>query len=226
VVEEVVLPDRAHVGVDALADLAAELLQRRALPLRRGLDDLRVQARLDAESAGELDRRARPVPVEHVVDAALAGADEGDLDELEVQRLRHPLLHVVLDHVECTHALLRRQQRLVVGREDLGDLGVGADARAGQVCLLVLRHGITSRKPTGVRYVERVRLEWTRKRGGYQGSPWRARLMKAPGAPFFPIREGPSGVLGLATTALRAHPTEEDACDAPRWPLSSSPRSP
>ena len=52
-IEEVVLAHRAHVGDDALADLAVELLERQPLPFGRRLHDLGAEARLDAEAAGK-----------------------------------------------------------------------------------------------------------------------------------------------------------------------------
>src|SRR5512142_188342 len=63
VIEEIVLPDRAHVGADALAGLAFELGQRHALPLRGRLNDLRLDTLFEPEPAGEFHRRARTIAV-------------------------------------------------------------------------------------------------------------------------------------------------------------------
>jgi hypothetical protein len=140
VVEEVVLAHGAHVGVDAFADLAAELLQRPALPLRRRLDHLRLDRPLETEPGGELDRRARAVAVEHVVHAAVAVDDQGDLHELQIQLLGEILLDVALDRVERPHRLHGVENRGVVGGEDLLHFLIRADSRAREVCLLVGRH--------------------------------------------------------------------------------------
>jgi hypothetical protein len=181
VVEEVVLADRLHVGVDALARLATELAERDALPLRRRLHDLRVEPLLQAQPARELHGRARAVPVQHVVDAALPRHDERHLDHLEVQLLAEAVLDEALDLMERLHPFQGPQERLVVGGEDALHLLVGADPRTRQVCLLV-RH---RRSFLAARGISRVRLPVTDDRAPQA----RSRAIAIPeSAPVRPVR--------------------------------------
>ena len=138
-VEEVVLTDRAHVGDDALADRAVELLQRHPLPLRGRLHHLRAQSRLDAEAAGESDRGAGTVAIEIVVHAALLGDDQRHFDAEEVELAAEAVFDEALDCGNGLLSLLAVEQRGVMIRQDLGDLLIGADAGAGEIGLLVVR---------------------------------------------------------------------------------------
>ena len=77
VIEEIVLAHGPHVGADSLAGLHVELLQRHALPLGRGLDDLGVDRMLVVVVGDvELNGRAGAVAVEHVVHAAFDVDDQ------------------------------------------------------------------------------------------------------------------------------------------------------
>ena len=143
-VEEVVLAHGAHVGADTLPDLALELPQGHPLPLGRRLHDLGVDALLEAEPAGELDRRARAVAVEVVVDPALAVDDQRHLDHLEVELLAEVVLDGALDLEEGLLRVQAVEQGGVVRWKDLLHLRVRADAGSGQVRPLV-RH--RSRSP-------------------------------------------------------------------------------
>ena len=155
VVEEVVLAHRAHVGHQPLAHLHPELLQRHPLPLRRRLHDLRLDRMIETETAREIDRRARPVAVEIVVDAALPAHDERHLHPDQVELPAQPVLDVPLRRRDGDLRLLRVQQRPVVLRQDLLDFLVGADARSCQVGLLV-RH--TSIPRPGAAFASKLRL--------------------------------------------------------------------
>jgi hypothetical protein len=89
VVEEVVLAHGAHVGAQLFTHLAVKLLQSDPFPLGGSLDDLRVDGMLiPIVRDVELDWRARPVPVEHVVDAALHIDDQRNLDHHEFNSLQ------------------------------------------------------------------------------------------------------------------------------------------
>ena len=148
VVEEVVLAHGPHVGEEALAGLHPELGERRPLPLRRGLDDLgvdrvRVAVVRDVEPHG----RARAVAVEVVVDAARGVHDQRHLHERQVQLLAEAVLDQPLGAVERLHRLLRREQRRVVVRQHLLELGVVADPRACEVGFL--GNGHRSSDPCG-----------------------------------------------------------------------------
>ena len=97
VVEEVVLAHGAHVGADAFAGLAVELLQRHPLPLGSGLHHLGVDGVLVAIVGDvELDRGARSVAVEIVIDAALLVHDERHGDHLQVQFVAEVFFDVAL----------------------------------------------------------------------------------------------------------------------------------
>ena len=132
-VEEVVLADRAHVGVDAFADVAAVLLQGEPLPLRRRLHDLCVHPRADAEPAREVNRRARAVAVKVVIHAAFFLDDERHLHQLQVQGLGEAVLDVALYRVDRALGFLVVENRPVVYRQDLVDCVVGTDAGASEV---------------------------------------------------------------------------------------------
>ena len=86
VIEEIVLAHGAHVGADTLTNFAIELLERDAFPLGRGLHHLRVDGMQVAIIRDmELNRRARPVTIEHVVDTALYIHDERHFDHHQVE---------------------------------------------------------------------------------------------------------------------------------------------
>ena len=148
-VEEVVLAHRAHVGDEPFAGLHPELLQRDPLPLRRRLDDLRVDRVLAVVVRDvERDGPARAVAVEVVVHAALGVDDERDLDPHEVQLAAEAVLDVPLDGRDRALRLLRVEKRRVVVRQDLLQLLVVADARTGEVGLLVENFGLVLRHGT------------------------------------------------------------------------------
>ena len=100
VIEEVIFADGAHVGAEAFARLHVELLQRHPLPLGRGLNDLGIDGVLVAIIRDvELDRRARAVAVEIVIDARLLVDDEGHGDHHQVQFFAEVVFDVLL-HLE------------------------------------------------------------------------------------------------------------------------------
>ena len=137
VIEEVILAHGAHVGADALALFAFELLQRPALPLGRGLDNLSFDTFLESEPARKVDGRARAVAVEVVVHAAVLVDDQRYLDHLQVQFLAQVLLDEILELVERFHAVHRTEQRCIVGGQAGVYFRVGADAGACEVSFLV-----------------------------------------------------------------------------------------
>ena len=98
VVEEVVFADGAHVGADAFAGPAVELLEGDPLPLGGGLHDLGIDGMLVAVVGDvELDGSARAVAVEHVVDAAFDIDDQRDLDHHQVEFLAEIVFDVALE---------------------------------------------------------------------------------------------------------------------------------
>ena len=111
-IEEVVLPDRTHVGEQPLARPHAELAQRHPLPLRRRLHDLGVdRVKVAVVRDVKADRRARAVSVEVVVDAARGLDDERDLHQCQVQPLAEAIFDQALRVEEGAHGLPRAEQR-------------------------------------------------------------------------------------------------------------------
>jgi hypothetical protein len=149
VVEEIVLPDRPHVGEQALARPDAELPQGRPLPLGRRLDDLGVD-RMQAAVVVDVERdgRARSVPVEVVVHTARGVDDQGNLDRLEAELAAQAVLDHALRRVERPHGLARAEQRLVVVGQDVLELAVVADPRSRQVGLFHAGHRSSSVVPS------------------------------------------------------------------------------
>ena len=146
VVEEVVLAHGTHVGAQTLAGIHAELLERDPLPFGGRLDNLRVDRMLIVVVADvEPDRRPRAVAVEHIVDARLDVDDQRHLHADEVQLTTQVFLDVVLDRIDGELRFARIENRVVVGRQHLGQLLVGPDARSGQVGNLA-RCGIRDRR--------------------------------------------------------------------------------
>ena len=143
VVEEVVLADGAHVGDEPLAGLHAELAERHSLPLRRGLDHLGVdRVLLVVVRNPEAHGRSGAVTVEVVVDAARRVDDQRHLDADQVELAAQTVLDVTLHGRKRALCLVRVQQRRVVPRQDLLELGIVADPRACEVSRLVdARHG-------------------------------------------------------------------------------------
>ena len=154
-IEEVVLAYGAHVGDEALARLHAELAQRHPLPLRRRLHDLGVDRVLAVVVRDvEADRRPRAVTVEVVVDAAPDVDDQRHLDADQAELAAEAVFDVPLHRGERALRLVRGQQRRVVVRQDLLELGVVADSRACEVRRLVDGcHGLPSSRST--EYVQR-----------------------------------------------------------------------
>ena len=110
VIEEVVLADGAHVGADAFAELAVELLQGDPFPLGGGLDDLRIDGMLVAVVGDvELNRSARSVAIEHVIDAALDVDDEWHLHHHEVEFFAEMVLDIALDLENGFLGIFRRR---------------------------------------------------------------------------------------------------------------------
>lgn len=88
VIDEVVFPDGAHVGADAFAGAAIELLEGDALPLGGSLNDLGVNGILvPVVGDVELDGRTRAVTIEHVIDAAFDVDDQRSLDHHQAEFL-------------------------------------------------------------------------------------------------------------------------------------------
>ena len=81
--------------------------------------------------------RARAVAVEVVVDAARGVDDQRHLDADQVQLAAEAVLDVPLHGRERALRLVRGQQRRVVVRQDLLELGVVADPRACEIRRLV-----------------------------------------------------------------------------------------
>jgi hypothetical protein len=102
VIEEIVFADGAHVGADAFADSAIELLEGDAFPLGRRLHDLRVDGMQVAIVRDvELNRGARPVAIEHVVDSALHIHDERHFDHHQVEFLAQVVLDIAFHLVRA-----------------------------------------------------------------------------------------------------------------------------
>ena len=84
VIQEVIFADGAHVGANAFSGPAIELLECNSFPLASSLNYLCIDRVLvpivrDVELTGS----ARPVAIEHVVDAALYVDDQRNLDDLQ-----------------------------------------------------------------------------------------------------------------------------------------------
>ena len=87
-VEEVVFAHGAHVGANAFAGAAFELLQGHPFPFGGGLHDLGVDGMFVAVVGNvELDGSAGAVAIEHVVDAAFRVDDERDFDHHQAEFL-------------------------------------------------------------------------------------------------------------------------------------------
>src|SRR4029077_21093939 len=86
VIEEVVVADSAHVGAEAFAGAAVELLEGDALPLGGGLNNLGVNGiPVPVVRDVELNGCTRAVAVEHVIDAAFSVDDQRDLDHHQTE---------------------------------------------------------------------------------------------------------------------------------------------
>ncbi len=81
----------------------------------------------------ELDRHPRTVPVEHVVDARVGGDDERYLHHHEAELGAQPFFDTGLDLVDRLLGLARPDERLVIVRENSGDLLVRPDSGSGQI---------------------------------------------------------------------------------------------
>ena len=136
-IQEVVLAHRPHVGDQALARPHAELPQRRSLPLGRGLHDLGFERMLVVVVCDmELDRTARTVTIQVVVDPALGVDDQRDLDLDQVELLAEVVLDVPLHGRDGALCVSGPEQRAVVRGQDPFEVSVVPDARSGQVRLL------------------------------------------------------------------------------------------
>ena len=123
-------------------DLAVELLERDAFPLGRGLHDLRVDGMQVAIVRDmELDRRARAVAIEHVVDAALHIDDERHFDHHQIEFLAQVVFDIAFHLEDGLLRLFRSQQRTVVVRQDFFQFFVIADSRPCQIGFLIEDNG-------------------------------------------------------------------------------------
>ena len=138
VIQEIVLAHGAHVGADALANFAIELLERDAFPLGRGLHHLRVDGMQVAIVRDmKLNRRARPVAIEHVVDTALHIHDQRHLDHHQVEFLAQVVCDIAFHLEDGLLRLFRGQQGAVIPRQNLFQFFVIADSRSRQVGFFV-----------------------------------------------------------------------------------------
>jgi hypothetical protein len=117
VIEEVVFAHCTHIGADALAQFAFELLQRDSFPFRGGLDNLSIEWMLVAIVGDvKLDRRARAGTVEHVVDAAFHIHYDRHFNHHQVQLGAKVVLDVALEVENRLPGFSRREQRVLIGR--------------------------------------------------------------------------------------------------------------
>ena len=76
-VKKVILAHGAHIGANAFAGTAIELLQSHPLPFGGGLYDLGIDGMFATVVRNvELDRSAGTVAIEHIVDAAFRIDDQ------------------------------------------------------------------------------------------------------------------------------------------------------
>src|SRR5207248_5592988 len=81
VIEKIILADSPHVSADTFSGTAIELLQGDSFPFRGGLDDLSFDRILTAIIRDvKLDRSARAIAVQHVINAGFGVHDQGDLN--------------------------------------------------------------------------------------------------------------------------------------------------
>ena len=114
VIQEIVLAHGTHVGADALANFAIELLESDPLPLGRGLHDLRVDGMQVAIVRDmELNWRPRPVAIQHVVDTTFHIHDERDFDHHQVEFLAQVVFDIAFYLEDGLLRLFRRQQGAV-----------------------------------------------------------------------------------------------------------------
>src|SRR5581483_10974638 len=138
VIEEVVFADGAHVGADALANLAVELLQRDAFPLGGSLHYLGIDGVLATIIRDvELDGSARTVAIQHVVDAALDIDNQRDFHHEQIKFLAEIVFDVALHVENGLLGFLRGEERMIIGGENAFEFGVIADAGTGQIGFLV-----------------------------------------------------------------------------------------
>jgi len=119
--------------------------QRHALPLRRGLNDLRVD-RVDAVVVLDPDDTGYgTVAVEHVVDSGAGVDDERHLNHLQSELAAQAVLDEALDGADRLLRLTRREERVVVTRKHRLELLVGADpgpARSARLGTGDVRHDL------------------------------------------------------------------------------------
>ena len=138
VIEEIIFTDGAHIGADAFADSAIELLEGDAFPLGRRLHDLRVhRMQVAIVRDVELNRGARPVAIQHVVDSALHIHNERDFDHHQVEFLAQAVLDIAFYLVQGLLRLFRGQQGAITLRQNFFQLLVIADSRPSQVGFLI-----------------------------------------------------------------------------------------
>ena len=138
VIQEIVLADGAHVGADALANSAIELLESDPLPLGCGLHHLRVDGMQVAIIRNmELNRGARAVAIQHVVDAALHIHDERNFDHHQVEFLAQVVFDVAFHLEDGLLGLFRGQQGAVTPGQNFFQFLIVADSRSSQIGFLV-----------------------------------------------------------------------------------------
>ncbi len=137
-VQEIVLADGSHVRANALAPLAMELFQRDSLPLRGRLHNLGIDGVFVVIVGNmERDRRARSIPVQHVIHTAFHVHDQRHLDHHQVEFFTEVIFDVPFYLEDRLLGFFLGQQGTIVGRENLLQFVVVANPRACKVSLLV-----------------------------------------------------------------------------------------
>ena len=136
-VQEVILAHGLHVGADALADIAAKLLERHAFPLRGSLDNLGMYGFVESQPARKFHRCPRAVAIQVIINAAISVNDQRNLNHLQVEFLAQILLNVVLCCKDALHGFFRGKQGFVIFGQNLLQVIIIADSGSGQVCCFV-----------------------------------------------------------------------------------------
>lgn len=145
VIEEVVLADGAHVGAETFAETHAEIAKSGSLPLGGGLNDLSIDGMLIAIIGNvELNGSAGTIAIEHVVDAAFDVHEKRHGDHDEVQLFAEMVLDEAFNGEDGFLGIAAIEGAAVVGREDLLEFFVIADAGTCKIGDLGICHGETS----------------------------------------------------------------------------------